>query len=201
MHRKKHKKHMHLMIIFFSISWLACIVFALLFVRVSIENMQYKHLADIMKDRLISLKNETAEFQQVSFDKNRRENEAINYMQWQFVLKDQADQAKNRLQDEIKSIKGLKKDKQLTGLLYYNLGLANTLALNFGAAIDNFKNATDINPKDADSLYNLGLLHSTFTRDYKAAVKYYKMYLKVVPSANKAEKVKDRINQLQVVKQ
>jgi|GEM_PF-2246269 len=200
MHHTTHNKNMRLMVIFFSISWLACIVFALLFVKASLENAEYRHISDFMKSRLSALKSETAEFQKAGFDKNRQENAAARYMEWQFVLKDQVDQAKRRLQDEISKAKDLKKDKQLIGLLYYNLGLADTLAMNFGAAIDDFENASRMNPKNADSLYNLGLLHSTFTRDYKAAVKYYKMYLNIVPSGYKAEEVKDRIKQLQAVK-
>jgi len=196
MHHKKHKKNLKIMAVLFAVSWIAAIIFASLFIKEAVENAQYSRLAEMVKQRFDTFGKEDKQSEAQLSQKSMQEDSAMNFIQWQFVLKDQIGNANSRLQEEINKSKGLKKDKALAGFLYYNLGLGKTLALDFRPAISAFEEAVLLNPKDAHSFYNLGLLYSTYGQNPKQAVRCYQKYLELFPDSPDKEEIKNRIEKL-----
>ena len=119
---------------------------------------------------------------------------SLDYLQWQFVVKEQVAQAGRRLRERLAKVPSLKKDRALAALLHDQLGLNETLAADFGAAIREYEEALRLDPTDADSCYNLGLLYSTYHQDPRKAAAYYKRYLRLAPADSaKAREVEDRV--------
>lgn len=181
----------------FILSWAAALFFSLFFILSRMENTRLKSRAGVLEQNIISLSKEIERNNQLRSEKEKLEKKIIDYLQWQFVVREQVNQANSRLKEQINKIKDLKKNNDLRGLLYYNLGLACILAVDFDSAINAFEQAVKFNPKDADSYYNLGLLYSTYKQDTKEALKQYKKYIEISPLGAKAENVKERINSLE----
>jgi tetratricopeptide (TPR) repeat protein len=178
----------------FLVSWLALAIMSSFYILSRIQNLNLKNKIAILQQSLTSL-NESVK--KISKEKDMGEERVLDFLEWQFVLKDQVAQANQRFLDRINKIKDLKKDKSLLNLLYANLGLSYTLALDFDSAIKAFEEAVKFDAQDAYSFYNLGLLYSARANP-KKAVKYYKKYLELVPSgAPRAEEVKERIKNLE----
>lgn len=187
------KKVLGLITLLFIISWAALAFFGVLLVQSRIESSRLENKAAFFKENSRLLAEQVKQCQ-----KARAGNEeAVDYLEWQFVLKDQVVEAAKRLNREVDKIRGLKKNKELLSLLYYNLGLNYTLAVDFDAAIQTFEKAIKFQPNDAESYYNLGLLYSTYRQNPKQAIKYYKKYLELVPSGLKAGEVRERLDVLQ----
>jgi len=190
------KKILTTIVSFFVISWLSLAVFAFLYVSSRMQNLNLKNKIAILQQNLTSL-NESVKRISKEKDKDVDEERVLDFLEWQFVLKDQVTQANQRFLDRVNKIKDLKKDKSLLNLLYANLGLTYTLAVDFDSAIKAFEEAIKFDAQDAYSFYNLGLLYSAQANP-KKAVKYYKKYLELVPSGPKVEEVKERIKTLEV---
>ena len=189
-----HRKNKNI-VLFFAISWSALLIICLLFIAIWVQNVRLQNKLFISEQTLKGLNDDVQKF---TSEKNQQEEGALDYLEWKYVLKDQVSGAKQRLSKQINSIKDLKKNKELASLLYYNLGLTYTLAVDFNSAIKAFEEAISINSKDADSYYNLGLLYSTYRQKPGKAVSYYKKYLEFVPvKSATAGEVKERIKLLE----
>jgi len=75
------------------------------------------------------------------------------------------------------------------GTMYRKLG-------NFDRAIEEYKKATQSDPKHANSRYNLGLVLLHDKQDTEGAVKAWEEYLKVAPKSERAERVRAQIDKL-----
>ena len=175
-------------------------VLALLFLRCRIDKRRIEKLLALQTQKAESFAEEIGRSRQEKERLEQKEErigrEALDYLEWQYVLSDQVSQAAERLTKEIREVRELKKSKELINLLYYNLGLSYTLAVDFDAAIAAFEQALKYKREDAESCYNLGLLYSTYRQNPKRAVKYYKKYLELSPSGLKAGEVKERLDVL-----
>jgi len=178
-------------------TWFLVAVMGFAFVKVRMQNIKLKNSVAVLGQSMDYLGQNLKKYQDSRKEEEQYEKGVVDYLQWQFALRDQVVQANRRLKDQIKKISDLKKDKALINLLYYNLGLSFTLSVDFGQAITSFDEALKYNPRDADSCYNLGLLHSTYTRDKNKAIKYYKRYLEFAPEGAKKEEVKQMIGTLE----
>ncbi|MDD5595509.1 MAG: tetratricopeptide repeat protein [Candidatus Omnitrophica bacterium] len=187
------KKLFNPITVFLLISWISVAFFACLYVATRIQNLKLKNSLAAVEEKAKILSEENKRYEDFKREEIKFQDNALSYMEWQFVLKEQVSRAAKLLQEKINQVKDVKKDKELLNLLYYNLGLNNTLAVNFDAAIKAFEQAVDLEPKDADSYYNLGLLYSTYQQNPRKAVKYYGDYLKLVPKGAKSDEVKERI--------
>ena len=67
--------------------------------------------------------------------------------------------------------------------VYYNLGVEYLKRRDYFDATQEFMQALKLNPKDADSCYNLAILYEVFMHDKGMASVYYKRYLKLRPDA------------------
>ncbi|MDD2752181.1 MAG: tetratricopeptide repeat protein [Candidatus Omnitrophica bacterium] len=179
--------------VFLLVSWFSVAFFAFLYVSTRIQNLKLKSSLAAETERAKLLSEDNKECQELRREEVKFQDNALNYLEWQFVLKEQVSQAASRLQEKINKVRDAKKDRQLLSLLYYNLGLNNTLAVNFDGAIRAFEEAVDLDPKDADSYYNLGLLYSAFRQNQNKAIHYYEEFLKLVPKGAKPEEVRERI--------
>lgn len=190
------KKPSFLMLLFV-IAW-SCVAFAgFLFVNARIQNLKLKDSVAALEKRLAGLNQSIDKYEEFRKKEEQVQKEALDYLQWQFVLRDQVVQANQRLGDKINKIKDLSTDKALLNLLYYNLGLSFTLAVDFESAIKAFNEALRFDPKDDQTCYNLGLLYATNNKDIDKAIKHYKRYLELVPKGAKTDEVKQMINTLE----
>jgi len=178
------------------ISWVVLVVFCLLFIRQSINNSKLNNLV-VALERKVALEDGNKRYEALKSEKEKIGDEALKYLSWQFVLKGQIEQSRDIIINKLNKIKDHKQNKELQNLFYYNLGLSHTLTMDFGSAINAFETALRFDPKDAQSCYNLGLLNSTYGKETKKAIRYYKRYLEIAPTGTKADAVKDRIKALE----
>lgn len=178
----------------FIVSWCALAALSVLYVGAKAKYETTRRVCLTLQQQLNTSNKKT----QPSLSKNsgQSEKDAVDFLEWQFVLRDQVSEAKANLSDRIAKLKDINKDKDLLALLYYNLGLNYTLAVDYPRAIVAFEEALKLDPKDSASAYNLGLLYSVYQKDTDKAVKYYRKYLELSPSASKADDVKARIASL-----
>jgi tetratricopeptide (TPR) repeat protein len=188
------RKNYILVAVIFIISWGALALFASLLVKARMDNQQLKNSLEVSGRQLV-IADEAYRRLQARSDK--LSEGALSYLEWKFLLKDQVSGAQRRLLSRIDSIANIKKDKQLLNLLYYTLGLSCTLSADFDAAIKDFQQAVNFDPKDAESFYNLGLISSAYRQTSRNAAGYYKKYLELVPKGPKADEVRERIKVLE----
>jgi|GEM_PF-3080370 len=72
--------------------------------------------------------------------------------------------------------------KDLDGLSQNNKGIAYSRSRQFDKAIEAYEKALQRNPRDAEALYNLGLLYEQGKKDAAKAIEYYKKYLEHAPA-------------------
>lgn len=191
------KKNPNLVKLLFLFSCLLLFFCLLLIFNAKLSNSQLKNSVSVLQNKVITLESENIRLRMASMQKKERmEESALNYLEWQFVLKDQVNNVGSQLLSEINNLKDLKKDNKLLNLLYCNLGLSYTLALDFNSAIKSFEDAISVMPNDAESYYNLGLLYSAYRKDTDKAIKCYQKYLDLVPASLKAAEVKERLDNL-----
>lgn len=179
------------------VSWviILCLVFA--FMNLYQEKERFKKAAFDLREQLVSVNESIRLYRRSIEEQEMTGKKALDYLEWQFVLKDQINLAGSRIPEEIRKIKNLKKNKDLTSLLYYSLGLSQVTAMKFDQAINSFKEAVKINPKHAESYYNLGLLYSVFPKDFAKAAVSYRKFLELTPNASEAEEVRSRLQKLE----
>jgi len=193
-HRNKNLKTIVVIITaLFIISWLSIAVFSALYLNARLKYYRLKNEVAFLGKNANALHDSA---KNLSAAKDTNEARALGFIQWQYVLKDQVKNARQELTDRINKAKITSSDKTLLNLLYYNLGLAYTMAVDFGNAINAFEEALQYDSKDAGSCYNLGLLYSARLQDKNKAVKYYKKYLELMPSGPNAQEARDRVEEL-----
>ncbi len=77
--------------------------------------------------------------------------------------------------------------------IYYNLGIEYINAGEFRKASRALKKVVQLNPKDADACYNLGVLYEVYLGDKKQALDYYSRYINLAPESKDAQQVKSWI--------
>lgn len=179
------------------IAWVSLFGFGFYLVKgISAQNIKLNDHIKLLEKNVVSLNETLAQYQRSGHAREKSDAEALDYLRWRFVLKDQVDAANKRLKARTVEINTMKKDKSEANLTYYSLGLSCVLASDFEGAIGAFEEALKYDPKDAQSCYNLGLLYSTYRSDPKNAVKYYEKYIALIPKGDKSEEVKERIDLL-----
>lgn len=186
----------------FIISWAAVLVFSVRYAAAragyGVLEAKYNNMKEafkIVEKQVASLEKGAERLTNDAQDKRQRA--AADFLEWKYILRDQVALANKELSDRIKKAVNQKTDKELLNLLYYNMGLSNTLAGNFDMAMSAFEEAIKYDPRDAGSYYNLGLLYSAYKGDRTKAVNCYKNYLAFSPKASNADEVKGRIKALE----
>lgn len=82
-------------------------------------------------------------------------------------------------------------------LLHYNLGVGYTKNRNYAMAAKEYEKALTLNPDDADTHYNLGIIYDDWQKNRGAAVEHYKKYLELKPEAPDMDEVKEWIARLE----
>jgi tetratricopeptide (TPR) repeat protein len=164
-----------------------------LFMKERGRTIKLKNMLLVMERNMVNYKDSARRYQEFKEEREKWQESALDYLEWQFVLKDQVALAGGRLSENIKQVKDLKRNKDLINLLYYNLGLNYTLAMDFESAIRSYEDALRFNPRDFQSCYNLGLLYSTYRKNAAKAIHYYKKYLELVPVSPLVSDVEERI--------
>lgn len=158
------------------------------------QNAKLKTYNTGLEKSVISLNESIRCYQGASKTQGMFQKEALDYLRWRFVLKEQVEQATRRFSGKTT---GVRKDRELANLIYYNLGLAHTLASNFEAAINDFQEALKYDSKDAYSYYNLALLFSTYKQAPEKALDCYRKYQEIAPQGLYRAEVRSRIAQLE----
>ena len=188
-------KNMKVTLILFIISWLAVAASAFLYAGARGQNTRLQGMLTLNEAKARALAQQVTDYRKLRAQKSAWDNSALNYVEWQYALKEQINIARLRLLNEIRQIPDIRKDRDMSNLLYYNLGLACTMAVDFKSAITAFHSALDVKATDADSCYDLGLLYSA-TAQPRQAVEYYERFLYLSPKSPKANEVEARIKEL-----
>lgn len=98
-------------------------------------------------------------------------------------------------QDTSYYLEAVKKDPKNPDL-HYNLAISHLKNSRFANAASSFKKTLDLNPKDKDASYNLGVLYESYLNNKKQALDYYSRYLRLSTKAEDAKDVKSWISQI-----
>ena len=149
-------------------------------------------------ERNIFLLNENLmQYQNLGKKTTGKGDEAVDYLRWKYLLKEQVDQTAQIFSDKAAALKSAGKDTALASLLYYNLGLTQVMNSNFPAAIEAFEEAVKLDPKNGYGYYNLGMLYYAHLKDKAKALHCYKRYMEVFPHGIYSGVVRGRIDQLE----
>ena len=77
---------------------------------------------------------------------------------------------------------------------HYLAGKSCLSSVDFRGAIESFEKAVEVNPRSASAHFQLGCLYEEKEPDAAAAIYHYQQFLKLRPASDKAEFVKQRIN-------
>lgn len=124
------------------------------------------------------------------------ETNALKFVEWQFVVKDQSLRLAQRLDEEISKQKQTKKNSSLLNVMHYNLGISYINAMDFTSAINEFQKALKYKSDDKWSFYNLGLLYSTYSQDMRKAIENYKKFLSLAGKDAMTDIVRERLEGL-----
>ena len=177
-------------------SWAVSAILIFFCFTLYLRDIKLKSYAAVLENNIVLLNKNLKQYQESAGERSKLEENAMDYLRWKFVLKEQVDGAGDRLSEKGAALKNMKKDKELANLIYYNLGLSYTMAVNFESAIKAFEEALQYDPKDAWSCYDLGLLYSAYRTDQAKGISYYERYLELAPSGAKAREVKERVDTL-----
>lgn len=192
--RKKIPKKLNLTLI---VSWILISFLLYKIMELSQSRARLKRANFELREQLVSVNESIRLYRKTIEEQEITGKKAFDYLEWQFVLKDQINIAGVRIPEEIRKIKSVKKNKDMACLLYYSLGLSQVTAMKFNEAINSFEEAVKINPKHSESHYNLGLLYSIFPKDFTKAVASYRKFLELAPGAAVAAEVRDRLGKLE----
>jgi len=100
--------------------------------------------------------------------------------------------AEEAIQYYLKAIAQNAKDPHL----YYNLAVEYLQTKKFKEATSTLKQLVQLDPKDIDALYNLGVIYDNYLKDEKQALSYYLRYIKLAPQAEDAVQVRQWIKEI-----
>ena len=189
------KNSTKLIIALFIISWLALALFAFLYVTARAQNSKLSSLLFVSQQNVNSLRSGMNDYARLKQEKSDLEKSALNYIQWQFVLKQELTLSSAKISSEISRLKNVREKRDLPALLYNNLGLSFTMAMDFDSAIRAFEQAVSFKSNEPDSYYCLGLLYSVYHNNHKA-IKNYTRFLELSPKSPRAAEVRERIKAL-----
>lgn len=86
--------------------------------------------------------------------------------------------------------------KQERSLYQYNLGVVYAQAKRYEDAIDAYRKSIELNPKNAEAHYNLGLLYERVKSLSDRATWHYRRYLELKPQAEDRDEVQQWIDML-----
>ncbi|MCX5665632.1 MAG: hypothetical protein NT036_01085 [Candidatus Omnitrophica bacterium] len=161
------------------------------------QNAKLNSYVKMLEKNIYLLNENLLQYQQSDKEKSAAGNEAVSYLNWKYLLKEQVDQTAQIFSDKAAALKSAGKDKILDSLLYYNAGLAQTMNSNFSAAIAAFEEAVRLDPKNGYGYYNLGMLYRAYSKDNAKALYCYKKYMEIFPRGIYSSVVKSRIDQLE----
>ncbi len=81
---------------------------------------------------------------------------------------------------------------------YYNLGTMLSDAGNHKSAVLQYKKALHLNPNDAWSHYNLGVIYDYYLNNHDKSLYHYKKYLKLEPLKEELNKIRERILEIEL---
>lgn len=86
--------------------------------------------------------------------------------------------------------------KQERSLYQYNLGVVYAQATRYDDAIEAYRKSIELNPKNAEAHYNLGLLYDRVKTQSDRAAWHYRRYLELKPQAEDRDEVQQWIDML-----
>ena len=99
----------------------------------------------------------------------------------------------NNVEEAMKLLREQLRKHPEAGPLHTELGRSLKIRGKMGAAKDEFKRSTEVEPGYADAWYELGAMEEV-DKEYKSAIDAYERYLQTNPSSDRKDSVLNRIN-------
>jgi len=192
---KEHKAARRLIFIIL-LSWAAIPIMAGFFIYFALINANLKRANTLFGEKFMQMSGELQKCRDSHTASDIAEANALEFVEWQFVVREQSLRLARRLEEEISKQKETKKNYPLLNAMHYNLGISYINAMDFASAIAEFQKALKYKSDDKWSFYNLGLLYSTYSQDIRKAIENYKKFLSLEPRDELAETVRQRIESL-----
>ena len=113
------------------------------------------------------------------------------------VATQKTEELKKELQRTLSALSGQNRERDKlrsdTATMHYNLAVILTEQQNYPAAVREYEKVLEIRPNDADAHYNLAIIYDDYVRDNRKALAHYRQYVKAVPDAPEAERVRQWI--------
>ena len=159
------------------------------------ETVQLKRMITLSQLKKSPALNAVESLEKLREQEAKTAENSLDFMSWKWLLQDELQGASVKLARSMRGMKDLKRNKDTANCLYYALGLVYTAEGNVSAAKESFLEAVKYDPRDAESVYNLGMLYSLSQdkADTARARKYYSKYQELAPNGPRKEAVRDRI--------
>jgi tetratricopeptide (TPR) repeat protein len=194
---KKRKSLMVLGVLFGISCGLSCIfLFAAIWYRY--EAVSLKQSLYLMQLRKVPDRDSFEMLMRLRAREARDAEKSLDFMSWKRMLQDELQTAGTRLAGSMRGIRELRRHKELGNSLYYALGLVYSASGNMQSAKTAFVQALQYDTRDAESLYNLGLIFSLSVgkSDIAQARGFYTKYLEVSADEYKKSVVRKRIAEM-----
>lgn len=89
-------------------------------------------------------------------------------------------------------LEGLKKD---VATMHYNLAVIFDEDGRYDRALGEYKEVLKVKPNDAETHYNMAVIYDAHKKDRQKAIYHYRMYLRIRPDAEDADRVKEWITE------
>lgn len=145
-------------------------------------------------DKLKSAETEAGKLKKL-LDSAILEEERERYLELLRDTQKSAESAVNDLADKTKQ--HMRMQSELSNA-YYTLGNHFFQYRNYDQAIAYYEKALVLNPADAWSHHNLGVIHDFYLQDKEAAIFHYERYLNMKPAEEKAHEIRERLLELKL---
>lgn len=172
--------------------FIIAVVFFVYLARLNMILANSKKYGKLLQGRLIIAEENYKGCRNLLLKDDSTEKKAWDFLNWQFVIREQRDAQKIKLEEALKKLRG--KDRNVAlNLIYYATGLNAMAVYDFNNAITYFEQALKYDNKDSEANYSLGLLYAAYRNNTSKALYYYKKYLEIAPNGAHADIVEQRI--------
>lgn len=160
------------------------------------ENKKLNDVKVYQEQQIPELQKETERLKKL-LDTAILEEERVDYLNLIENAQEMADRSFEELKTTKRKMEVLNKN---FGDAYYKLGNMLFDMKDFENAVSSYRKALEANPMDPWVHHNLGIIYDYYIHDDKQAVYHYRQYLQQKPMDEEANKIRERVLELQLKK-